>query len=589
MPNGTAEDLANCSKTFNNMLLLVIFAFIAGIVTILSPCILPILPIVLGGGISHDKKRPFGIITGFIASFTFFTLFLSAIVRIVGIPAESLRYFSIIVILLFGIGLILPQFQKVLEKLFSKLSSIAPKGDSHSGFFGGILIGLSIGLLWTPCVGPILASVISLALTGNVNGQAFFITLAYSLGTAIPMLGIMLTGRTIFQKVPWLLSRTAQIQKLFGILMILTAVGIWFNVDRKFQTFILDTFPQYGTGLTKFEDTDVVNAELDNLSDSDQPSLIQNKSSDYLPSYAAAPEIIPGGQWFNSDPLRIKDLRGKVVLIDFWTYTCINCQRTLPYLRDWNQKYKDTGLVIIGVHTPEFEFEKDPKNVTQALEDFEITYPIVQDNDYATWNAYSNRYWPAKYLIDKKGIVRYFHFGEGEYDETERAIQSLLESDSPLPEVNNPDYSIQTRTPELYLGHLRVEHLTSPEKILENVPGEYSYPQRQEESTFSFHGKWLIGREYAAPAKGSKLRLHFESKEVFLVARPREGNTEGVMRITFNEKKPDTEAGEDVENGNVTIKKDALYKLIHLQKMGQGILEIEFMDDHLELYAFTFG
>ncbi len=385
------------------MIILIAFAFLAGIITILSPCILPILPIVLSGSFG-SKRKPLGIVVGFVLSFTLFTLFLSVLVKATGISADALRSLSIIIILIFGISLILPQFQVFMERLFSRLSGkFAVKGN-HEGFHGGVFIGLSLGLVWTPCVGPIIASVITLAATSSVNFAAFFITLSYALGTAIPMLAIMIGGRSLFQKIPWLLPNTGKIKKVFGVLMILTAIGIFFNIDRKFQVFILDKFPSYGTGLTKIEENSAVKDQLNNIfQDGSKNSTGQTTT---LGNYGPAPEIIPGGEWINSEPLQISSLRGKVVLVDFWTYTCINCIRTLPYLKDWNEKYRDKGLVIIGVHSPEFEFEKNVNNLNKAISDYEITYPVVQDNNFSTWSAYSNRYWPAKYLIDKDGESR---------------------------------------------------------------------------------------------------------------------------------------------------------------------------------------
>jgi cytochrome c biogenesis protein CcdA len=247
------------------MILLIAFAFLAGIITVLSPCILPILPIILTssiGGLNTGKSRPMGVVIGFILSFTFFTLFLSTIVKLSGIPAETLRFISVIVVAGFGFSLLISQFQVLVERLFSKLAGSVPTGQNRTGFGGGLLIGFSVGLLWTPCVGPILASVISLAITGTVTLDAFFITLAYSLGTAIPMFLIMLGGQNALRRLPWLLSNLEHIQKLFGILMILTAIGIFFNVDRRFQTFVLNTFPQYGSGLTKLEDNDLIRNQL---------------------------------------------------------------------------------------------------------------------------------------------------------------------------------------------------------------------------------------------------------------------------------------------------------------------------------------
>ncbi len=251
------------------MILLIAFAFLAGVITVLSPCILPILPIILTssiGGVNTGKSRPLGVVTGFILSFTFFTLFLSTIVRLSGIPAETLRFVSVIVVAGFGVSLLVPQFQVFVERLFSRLAVLMPNNQRKAGFSGGLLIGFSVGLLWTPCVGPILASVISLAITGTVTFDAFLITLAYSLGTAIPMFLIMLGGQNALRRVPWLLSNLGHIQKIFGILMILTAIGIFFNIDRKFQTFVLNTFPQYGTGLTTIEDNEIIRNQLNKQS-----------------------------------------------------------------------------------------------------------------------------------------------------------------------------------------------------------------------------------------------------------------------------------------------------------------------------------
>jgi cytochrome c biogenesis protein CcdA/thiol-disulfide isomerase/thioredoxin len=506
------------------MILLIIFAFLAGVVTILSPCILPVLPIILSssvGGKNSSKDRPLGIVTGFVLSFTFFTLFLSSIVKATGIPAESLRLVSVGIIAVLGLALLFPQFQIWLELIFAKLSRHAPKGIVKPGFGPGLLLGLSLGLLWTPCVGPILASVISLAISGTVNNQAILITLAYSVGTAVPMFIIILGGRKYLTRFP---------QKLFGVIMILTAAAIYFNFDRQFQSYILDKFPNYGTGLTKFEE---------------KASL---KSMTITP----APEISAGGQWFNSDPLTLKSLKGKVILIDFWTYSCINCQRTFPYLKTWWEKYQEQGLVIIGVHSPEYEFEKDPDNVAKAIEDFDLTYPIVQDNDFDTWQAYQNRYWPAKYLIDKNGQIRYTHFGEGDYDETEAMIQKLL---SVSQTISNPDYQIYSRTPEIYLGKARA------------VPSDY----------LRFSGNWQQTEEYAQASTGAALTLSFEAKDVFLVMNP--VDQAAVVEVQLDGQKLDS----------VKVDSDRLYRLVNLPEPGRHTLELLFPDGNIQAYAFTFG
>jgi cytochrome c biogenesis protein CcdA/thiol-disulfide isomerase/thioredoxin len=524
------------------MLLLILFAFLGGIVTILSPCILPILPIVLSGSIPGGKKRPLGIVTGFILSFTFFTLFLTAILKATGLPPDLLRNISIVIIAIFGLGLLIPKFQLLLEKLFSKIISVIQidsrlRGNDvrNDGFTSGIIVGLSLGLLWTPCVGPILAGIIALAATQSITLNAVFITLAYAAGTSIPLLAVIQGGRALVQKIP----HPDQIQKIFGILMIITALAIYMNWDRSFQSYILEKFPKYGTGLTKIEDNNLVKSQL---------QKINNQSE--------APEFIAGGQWFNlpagRQALTIQSLRGNVVLVDFWTYTCINCIRTLPYVKSWWSKYKDKGLVIVGVHTPEFAFEKEPSNVQKALKDFGITYPVMQDNDYATWQAYDNHYWPADYLIDKNGKIRDTHFGEGDYDQTEKKIQELLAIDMP---IDNPQYQVYAQTPETYLGSAR------------------------EGSGYTLLGDWKKTDEYAIPNKGATLTFPFTAAKVYLVMKPKNETFNANVRVYLDGKQTDT----------VTIDSDKLYTLINLENPGSHILKLEFLDDNAELYAFTFG
>ncbi len=553
------------------MLLLILFAFVGGVVTVLSPCILPLLPIILStiSGNTTDKKRPYGIITGFILSFTIFTLFLSSIVKFLNIPSESLRNISVFVIGFFGITLVIPKFQEISEKLFSKLSSFSPRSTGKEGYFGGIIIGASLGLLWTPCVGPILAGVISLAISGNVTLEAFFVTLAYSTGTAIPMLLIMLGGQNIFANNQWLLKNSKTIQKMFGVLMIVSSIAIYFNIDRNFQTYILKTFPNYGAGLTKFEENAFVKNEMEVMM---EPKLLEKG--------LVAPELIPGGGWLNSKPLTLSELKGKVVIVDFWTYSCINCQRTLPYLVKWYDKYKDKGLVIIGAHSPEFEFEKSPKNLQKAIKDFGITYPVMQDNNFDTWQAYKNRYWPAKYFLDKDGYIRYYHFGEGGYDESEKVIQMLLEdagADKMDRKVNNPVEENFSGTPETYLGYERIERYASPEIITKEGFAEYSLPEDLPTNSVAFKGWWNLMPKYSNAQKGSELHLNYSAKDVYLVMRPKDKPSK--VKIYLD--------GQFVKE--ITVTDNTLYKLIENELPGRHMLKIEFLDSGTEVYAFTFG
>jgi len=556
------------------MLLLILFAFLGGIVTVLSPCVLPILPIILGST-TGGKKKPFGIVLGFILSFTFFTLFLSTIVNLTGISAQFLRYFSILVIFFFGISLLFSQTQIFLEKLFSKFSQLIPKNSSQkNGLWGGILIGFSLGLLWTPCVGPILASVISLSLIGKVTFQAFIITFFYSLGTAIPMFAIIYGGQNLLNNNRWLLTNSAKIQKAFGIIMILTAISIYFNFDRKIQTFVLNTFPKYGTSLTSFEDNNFVNKALDNLN-----TKSPEKSDTDLNKYPLAPEIIPGGEWINSNPILISALQNKVILVDFWTYSCINCIRTLPYLKAWWEKYEKNGLVIIGVHTPEFEFEKNINNLQKAVLDFDLKYPIVQDNNYSTWRAYNNRYWPAKYLIDKNGRVRYTHFGEGKYDETEKEILKLLneisDQEKISEEINNPNYNNFSQTPETYLGYSRSFYYQNISSFIPDSINNFNDKNPQKNS-YSLKGDFLVTEEFINPQKSSTLYFNFYAKNVFLVLN---SDTSASVSIYLD----------DVFVKNIEVTENKLYEIVNLDLPKEHVLRLEFNDNNAKAFAFTFG
>lgn len=602
------------------MIILMFFSFLAGVVTVLSPCILPLLPIILASSAATGKRQPYGVVIGFIVSFTFFTLFLTTIVKATGVSADLIRTISVVIILLFGLVLVIPKLNIWFEIIASKISNkFANKvsndsknedeseegGDSEkeikekkTGFVPGLLIGVSLGLIWTPCAGPILAFVISLALTGTVTGHAIFITLSYALGTAIPMFFIIYGGRKLIDKFPALYRNLGKIQKVFGVLMIIVALALYFNYDRKFQTFILDKFPSYGAGITKIEQIGIVEDQLDKLHEEmgDEMERSDGDSDgggrDELDEADLAPELIPGGEWFNSEPLTLEELRGKVVLIDFWTYTCINCIRTLPYIQSWHEKYNDQGLVIIGVHTPEFEFEKSAENLEEAIEDFGLTYAIVQDNDYSTWRAYNNRYWPAKYFIDASGVVRDSHFGEGAYDESEEFIQDLIEeaSDAEIDiEVDNPDYDIYSRTPETYLGYHRIKGFASVEDISRDQDSNYTAPQEVKDDQVVFVGDWNVGEERSMPKTGSELILNFESKEVFLVMRPEKEGLIGEVKVYVDGELVDSEAGADVQDGVVKIDTDRLYKLVNLDEPGRHILKLEFIDNKVEVYAFTFG
>lgn len=554
------------------MFVLILTAFLAGVATIFSPCILPVLPLVLSSGITGGKKRPVGVLLGFVLSFTFFALSLTLLVKAFGIDANVLRNIAIVVLLVFGLTLLVPKLQELWERLTAGIASKgASAGQNGEGFWGGFVIGITLGLVWTPCAGPIMASILALAATQSVTAVSVFITLAYSIGATLPMLLIIWLGRKFVTGA--LVKSTRVVQKVFGVIIIAAALAI----SQGWDLLLLQKL-NYGSGITKFiEQNEIVNAKLDELAGREEVAEGECKE---------APGFDGGGEWLNSPPLALDELKGKVVLVKFWTYTCINCIRTFPFVNAWEEKYADDGLVIIGVHTPEFEFEKDLGNLKEAVEDNKIKYPVVQDNDYKIWRAYKNRFWPAKYLVDQNGCIVNEHFGEGNYEETEKLIQDLLGVSGDL--VDDEVYRSEGgKTPERYLGYGRTEDFVSPEGVKKDKVAAYSFPQKIELNEHAFMGNWLIGEEYARAAAGAKLNLHFKAKEVFLVMRSKDGSTKKVMvGLDGGAKGLGADVGED---GLMEVSKDRLYKLVRFESSDEGVLELEFPEGGVEVFAFTFG
>ena len=587
------------------MIVLLPFAFLSGLVTILSPCILPVLPVVLSGSVG-GKRRPFGVITGFVVSFSIFTLILSSLVQALNIPPDTLRVVAVVLILLFGLVMLVPRLRDGFEMIASRLAKVGGNQKQSNGFGGGLLIGVSLGLVWTPCVGPIMASVISLAITQSVDGGSVIIILVYSLGTAIPMLAIMLGGRSLLKRVPSLSRNTVKIQRVFGVLMILVAVTIAFGWDRSFQSAILRIFPNYGSGLTAFEDTDSVwdaieargesVAELAEQRDSYRLSLDATPDKGNLADYGPAPEIVTKGDWFNIDGLgeagadgilTMDELKGKVVLLDFWTYSCVNCVRTIPHLRIWYDAYRDDGFVIIGVHTPEFAFERKPENVRQAMNELGVNWPVVMDNEYAQWQAYNNRYWPAHYFIDAAGRVRYYHFGEGKYDIAEDVIRALLEEADSLSAdraVETPKADLESNTAETYLGYGRARGFASAVTPVPNEAVLYNPARTPANGEWTLDGTWTITKEYVVPEKRGVLELGFYAKDVFLVIEPAGGDG----RIGVKVDGVPVEDTDDVQGGMLRADESRLYHLVGKAEPGEYVLSLE-VEGNFRLFAFTFG
>jgi len=584
------------------MPLLLLFAFLSGLVTIAAPCIWPLLPIVLSSSATGGRKKALGISLGVITSFTIFTLAISYLVKILPISADSFRLLSVVIIAFLGLTLIIPALSAKVEGLVSSFGSrFGKKTNSGSGFGVGFITGLSLGIVWSPCAGPILATIATLASTRAVSGQVILVTLSYSLGVGIPLFIFALLGSKVFQKSRFLSQYTGVIQRIFGIIMIATALLIFTNNDKVLEANLLNAFPALSGFAGNFEQGSQITGQLQALKNNPGVQFSGSQAPDAsgkLPVISKATDFVGINKWLNlpdgKQSLTMADLKGKVVLVDFWTYTCINCIRTLPFVTSWYDKYKDQGFVVVGVHTPEFEFEKETPNVMNAIKQYNIHYPVAQDNDYKTWNNFSNEYWPAEYLIDSDGNVRRTHFGEGEYDQTEQAIQSLLKERGAKITQSLTNMKDQTPTddisPETYLGTERMEFYYPDGKV---GTGAQNFTLKDDipVNSFSFGGSWNINESYAVTTQNSVLNYHFLADKVFLVARPGQGNQTAQVKVTIDGKDVDaSNAGDDLKNGVLTIDSDRLYTLVNLHgKTEDHTLKLQFLTPNTEPYVFTFG
>jgi cytochrome c biogenesis protein CcdA/thiol-disulfide isomerase/thioredoxin len=543
------------------MLVLIGIGLAAGFITAISPCVLPVLPIVFAGGATGGRRKPFAIIAGLVLSFTAFTLFGVWLLRTLGLPEDFLRKLAIGLLFLVAATLLFPKVEEIVQRPLLRLTR-RPSGDLG----GGLLLGASLGLVFVPCAGPVLAAITVVGATQDVGFRAVVLTVAYAIGAAIPMLLVAIGGRAGMNA---LRPHAHRIRLALGVVVALTALAIAFNVDRHFQTAI----PGYTEALqSKVEESSSAQHELQKL----RGNTRQVAATTDLRDYGPAPELTGLTNWIKSKPLTMKKLRGKVVLIDFWTYSCINCLRTLPHVKAWYHAYHDKGLVVIGVHTPEFAFEHVPSNVRGAVRRLGVTYPVALDNDYSTWNAFQNQYWPAKYLIDRRGHLRYYHFGEGSYDTTEARIRTLIgENAEMLPVANELADPTPTEltTPESYLGYERLARFAdttvTPDKL-----ATYRFPPGDlQQNELAYSGRWRVEGQRIVAGPGAQLRMRFIARSVHLVLGGR-----GSVAVIVD--------GKPV--GVVPVRGSRLYTLARLPTPRSRLLELHFTPG-VEAYAFTFG
>ena len=561
------------------MLTLLVVGLVSGLVTAISPCVLPVLPVVLTTSAQQgtpSPRRAFVVVGGLVVSFGVFTLLGGALLSLLNLPQDLLRWLGIAILAIVGLGLLWPRVGHLLEAPFVKTRMPTLNRDGN-----GFVLGLGLGLVFVPCAGPILASITVLAATAEIGWGLVLLTAAFCVGIAIPLLGFALAGNQILTRIKAVRERTQLMRGLAGGVMVVTALVIAFNLAEPLQRLT----PAWLEGVSsRIQNDDAVRAELDALGGREVAQTRPGSftfdecadDSSVVADCGVAPELTGITSWFNSEPLTLEALQGKVVLLDFWTYSCINCQRTLPYLTAWDEKYADDGLVVLGVHSPEFAFEKVESNVEDNAARLGVEYPIALDNDFATWRAYSQRFWPAHYLIDQTGTVRQVHYGEGAYDETETAIRTLLGVDGAAvaaPTETADGGLTSHRSPETYLGASRLGPHTN-ERINRGASG-YTLAAAPPRDTLSFGGRWAIESEYAEARKDAVLTYAFHAAQVHLVLAG-----EGTVTVTL--------AGDPGARKVVEVSgTPSLYTLLD----GEATTDVLRLDvsDGVQAYAFTFG
>ncbi len=576
------------------MVLLIVFALIAGAATAISPCVLPVLPLALSAGVTGGRRRPLGVVCGLALSFTFATVALVYVISALGLPNGLLRTLAIATLIVFGLALIVAPLGARLEALLGRLAP-RPAQRAGAGFGSGMVVGIGLGFVYAPCAGPILAGVITASASQSFMAGRLAVALAYGLGSAVTLYLLLLGGRRLTSR---LARRSVRFQAVMGALMVAVALAMLGNYDLRFETAIASDLPAVLVNPTHSLETSAsatrALAALRGHAARAAGGVRQAAAGEQLPVLGLAPEFVGTQRWFNTPggrPLTIAGLRGHVVLIDFWTYSCINCIRTLPYLKAWDARYRSKGLVIVGVHTPEFPFEHSAANVAEAIRLNGLRYPVVQDNGYATWNAYGNAYWPAEYLIDGQGRVRLVDFGEGGYAVKERAIRQLL-TDAGATGLGRPTHpraeqpSNALVTPESYLGAARAERFTNG-LITAGVHDYGSASSSPPHERLRYEGRWSIALDGATALDGARLQLDFLARRVFLVlGSPDHPRTLRVLLDGYPI--PASLSGRDVHGAVATISFQRLYRLVDLPRVERHVLTIE-PAPGITGYAFTFG
>jgi cytochrome c biogenesis protein CcdA/thiol-disulfide isomerase/thioredoxin len=582
------------------MFTLVLIGLLGGLITGISPCILPVLPVIFfsgaqrthsepvaesEGGIAvgvkskpalSERLRPYRVIGGLVLSFSLVTLIGTSLLSLLHLPQDAIRWAGLIALTVIGLGLIFPRFEEILEKPFSHIPQLQ-MSEGRSGFG----LGLALGLLYVPCAGPVLAAIVVAGATGAVGIDTVALTISFAIGAALPLLFFALAGQRVAERVGTFRRHQRRIRVIGGVVMLAFALALVFDVPATLQRAI----PDYAGSLQdKVVASDEVQERLDLgglVNDQNRELSKCSSGGAELERCGTAPDIKGITGWLNTPdgaPVDLKSLRRKVVLVDFWAYSCINCQRAIPHVVDWYGKYKDVGLEVVGVHSPEYAFEKIAGNVAGGAEDLGITYPVALDNNLSTWTNYRNRYWPAEYLIDANGTVRHIKFGEGDYDVTENLIRKLLVDANPDVQLPPPsDSADQTpsagQTPETYFGVGKMVNYGGPDTYSEGT-AEFTYPTRLADDSFAYRGRWKLDFQGAtAESDDSRISLRYNAKNVYLVV-----GGEGDVTVTSND-----------ETVNVPISgAPTSHQLVSGDAVARGELEVR-LSEGLQAFSFTYG
>jgi cytochrome c biogenesis protein CcdA/thiol-disulfide isomerase/thioredoxin len=547
------------------VLTLALIGFVGGLLAGVSPCILPVLPVVfLSGGVRRERRvrAPYLIVAGLTLSFSLVTLFGALLLRALPLPDDVIRWAGLVVLVLLGIAMMVPRFEELLQRPFARIPQRGPGGR------GGFVLGLALGAVYVPCAGPVLAAITVAGATGRIGLRTVVLTIAFAAGTAIPLLMFALAGRQMTQRLRAFRRHQRGIRATAGVAVILLAVALTFNLTDPLQRLV----PDYTAA-----GNNALNRGL-NSGTGDLAACARYSGPATLQDCGPAPEIGGIAQWLNSAPLTIASLKGSVVLVDFWAYSCINCQRAITHVSAWYNAYKGSGFQVIGVHTPEYAFEKVPSNVASGAQRLGITYPVALDNDYTTWDNFTNNSWPADYLIDATGRVRYVFIGEGDYPGTESLIRELLSSAHPsadLPaktQVPDTTPTSMTQTPETYLGSGRANSYVGSTPL---IPGTatFAYPPSIEDDAFGLTGTWTVTDESITAGANAGITLNYDAAEIYL-------DVGGTGTVTAN---VDGQTTAYPVSGAPNI-----FTVLHRAGEERGILKLT-LSPGLSAYSFTFG